>query len=88
MITGVVNAGREPIIQIIVRDAKGQEHQQEAVVEGRIVAGHRFHITLRFKGFGLFGHRFIDADHQVITVMVNIAVPVCIMADIFLPADQ
>ena len=33
MITGVVNAGREPIIQIIVRNASGREQQHEAVVD-------------------------------------------------------
>jgi len=33
MITGIVNADREPIIQIKIRDANGQEHQRDAVVD-------------------------------------------------------
>lgn len=33
MITGTVNADREPIIRIIVRDASGQEHEYSAVVD-------------------------------------------------------
>src|SRR5438128_2473380 len=33
MITGVVNADREAVIQVIVRDANGQDHQYEAVVD-------------------------------------------------------
>lgn len=33
MITGTVNANHESIIPIIVRDANGQEHQREAVLD-------------------------------------------------------
>ena len=33
MITGTVNADREPIIRITVRDVNGQEQEREAVVD-------------------------------------------------------
>ncbi len=33
MITGVVNADREPILQVLVRDANGQEQRYEAVTD-------------------------------------------------------
>jgi clan AA aspartic protease len=33
VITGTVNADREPIIRIVVRDASGQEHEYAAVVD-------------------------------------------------------
>ena len=33
MITGIVNAGREPILRMTLRDANGQEHQRDAVVD-------------------------------------------------------
>jgi clan AA aspartic protease len=33
VITGVVNADREPILEVCVRDASGQDHQYEAVVD-------------------------------------------------------
>jgi predicted aspartyl protease len=33
MITGIVNANREAILRLIVRDANGQEHERDAVVD-------------------------------------------------------
>lgn len=33
MITGIVNADREAILRLIVRDSNGQEHERDAVVD-------------------------------------------------------
>ena len=38
MMTGTVNAHREAILRLTVRDANGQEHERDAVVDTGFVA--------------------------------------------------